>query len=142
MSDNKSGGLLGGILIGTALGTVAGMLAAPRTGKETRHVLKKSADALPELAEDLATSVQFHADRLSATTLNNWEGTLERLREAIAAGQTASRQEWSRQAQDSSTHHDPSQVASQPEHDESSMPTEVATTEAVTASSSTVTSDS
>ena len=99
MSD-KSGGLFSGLLIGTAIGAVVGVLAAPRTGKETRRVLKKSADALPELAEDLATSVQFQADRLSATTLTNWEGTLERLREAIAAGQTASRQEWSRQSPD------------------------------------------
>lgn len=98
MSD-KSGGLLGGILIGTALGAVAGILAAPRAGKETRRVLKKSADALPELAEDLATSVQFQADRLSASTLTNWEGTLERLRDAIAAGQVASHQEWQRQAE-------------------------------------------
>lgn len=98
MSNNKSDGLLSGILIGTALGAVAGILAAPRTGKETRRVLRKSADALPELAEDLATSVQFQADRLSATALGNWEGTLERLREAIAAGQIASQQEWNRQA--------------------------------------------
>ena len=155
MSDNKSGGLLSGILIGTALGTVAGMLAAPRTGKETRHVLKKSADALPELAEDLATSVQFHADRLSATTLNNWEGTLERLREAIAAGQTASRQEWSRQSQspdsatpdsvtpDSATPDGQSQTDAPLEHDDSTIPTEVATTEAISSSSPTVvTSDS
>ena len=98
MSNNKSDGLFSGILIGTALGAVAGILAAPRTGKETRRVLRKSADALPELAEDLATSVQFQADRLSATALGNWEGTLERLREAIAAGQIASQQEWNRQA--------------------------------------------
>ena len=98
MSNNKSDGLLSGLLIGTAIGAVAGILAAPRAGKETRRVLKKSADALPELAEDLATSVQFQADRLSATALGNWEGTLERLREAIAAGQIASQQEWNRQA--------------------------------------------
>ena len=64
MSNNKSDGLLGGMIIGAALGAIAGILAAPRTGKETRHILKKSADALPELAEDLATSIQFHADRL------------------------------------------------------------------------------
>ena len=98
---NKSDGLLGGVLIGAALGAIAGILAAPRTGKETRHILRKSADALPEMAEDLATSIQFQADRLSDTTLHNWDQTLARLREAIAAGQAASRQEWQRQ-QDSS----------------------------------------
>lgn len=122
MSDNKSGGLLSGILIGTALGAVAGVLAAPRTGKETRRVLKKSADALPELAEDLATSIQFQADRLSATSLGNWEGTLERLREAIAAGQIASQQEWKRRTNEASN-----QNGSYPEGAYSTIPTEVAT---------------
>ena len=124
MSDNKSGGLLSGILIGTAFGAVAGILATPRTGKETRRVLKKSADALPELAEDLATSVQFQADRLSATALGNWEGTLERLREAISAGQMASSQEWKRQT--ASVH---SQDIQYSEGAYSTIPTEVATTE-------------
>lgn len=97
MANNKSDGLLGGLVIGAALGAIAGILAAPRTGKETRHILKKSADALPEMAEDLATSIQFQADRLSDTSLKNWEGTLGRLREAISAGRSAGRQEWERQ---------------------------------------------
>ncbi|PLZ45493.1 gas vesicle protein, partial [Fischerella thermalis WC542] len=66
---------------------------APRTGRETRKLLKKSADALPELAEDLSTSVQIQADRLSANALRNWDETLERLREAIAAGIDASQRE-------------------------------------------------
>jgi gas vesicle protein len=48
--------------------------------------LKKSADALPELAEDLSTSVQIQADRLSSSALKNWDETLDRLRDAIASG--------------------------------------------------------
>ncbi|MEO1094810.1 MAG: YtxH domain-containing protein [Cyanobacteria bacterium J06638_28] len=94
MSDNKSGSFLGGVLVGTLVGTVTGLLVAPRTGKETRQFLRKSADALPELVEDLATSLQLQTDRLSETTLRNWEQTLIRLREAIAAGQAASEQEY------------------------------------------------
>ncbi|MEO0886933.1 MAG: YtxH domain-containing protein, partial [Cyanobacteria bacterium J06648_10] len=86
MSDSKSSGLLGGMIIGGALGAIAGILVAPRTGKETRRILKKSADALPELAEDLATSIQFQADRLSEGSLSNWDQTLMRLREAVVAG--------------------------------------------------------
>ena len=131
MSDNKSGGLLSGLLIGTALGAVAGILATPRTGKETRHVLKKSADALPELAEDLATSVQFQADRLSTTALGNWEGTLERLREAISAGQMASSREWKRQtagqSQDMQYQDTQYSEGAYPEGAFSTIPTEVAT---------------
>ncbi len=99
MAGGKSDGLLGGMIIGAAIGAIAGILAAPRAGKDTRRILKKSADALPELAEDLATSIQFQADRLSDSSLNNWEGTLDRLREAVIAGRAAGRQEWARQAE-------------------------------------------
>ena len=82
---------MGGLMIGGAVGTVVGLLMAPRTGKETRKVIRKSADALPELAEDLTTSIQLQADRFSESTLENWEGTLDRLKLAIAAGIETSR---------------------------------------------------
>lgn len=94
MSDKQSGGFVGGVLLGAAMGTVAGLLIAPRTGKETRQILKKSADALPELVEDLSTSIQLQADRLSENALVKWDHTLERLRAAIAAGQIASREKY------------------------------------------------
>lgn len=96
MADNRSGSsglFLGGMVIGAAVGAVAGLLFAPRSGRETRQFLKKSADALPELAEDLTTSVQLQADRFSETTLRNWDGTITRLREAIAAGVDASQRD-------------------------------------------------
>lgn len=70
-----------------------GLLLAPRSGRETRQFLKKSADALPELAEDLSTTVQLQADRLSETALRNWDGTLVRLKQAIAAGVEASQRD-------------------------------------------------
>ena len=91
MSNKRPGLFVGGLLVGSAIGTAIGLLIAPRSGKETRQLLKKSADALPELAEDLSTSVQLQADRLSESALRNWEETLARLKEAIAAGIEASR---------------------------------------------------
>lgn len=90
MSKKSTGSFVGGMLIGTAIGTVIGILAAPRPGRETRQIVKKSAEALPELAEDLSTTVQLQAERMSESALHNWEGTLLRLREAIAAGVRAS----------------------------------------------------
>lgn len=90
MSGNRIGAFLGGLVIGAAAGAIAGLLAAPRTGRETRQLLKKSADALPELAEDLSTTVYLQADRLSETALRNWDDTLVKLREAIVAGVEAS----------------------------------------------------
>ena len=93
MSNNRSGEFIGGLMLGATIGALTGLLIAPRTGRETRQMLKKSANALPELAEDLSTSVQIQADRLSANALKNWDDTLERLREAIAAGIDASQRE-------------------------------------------------
>jgi gas vesicle protein len=96
MADNQSssGGLfIGGLIVGAAVGAVAGLLLAPKTGRETRQLLRKSADALPELAEDLSYSVQFQADRLSGSALRNWDETLGRLREAITAGIEASQRQ-------------------------------------------------
>lgn len=75
------------------MGTLTGILLAPRSGRETRQFLRKSADALPELAEDLSSSVQLQADRLSESALRNWDSTLNRLREAIAAGLEATQRE-------------------------------------------------
>ncbi len=95
MSENRgsSGLFVGGLLVGAVMGAVTGLLVAPRSGRETRQLLKKSADALPELAEDLSSSVQLHADRLSESALRNWDGTLARLKESIAAGIEASQRE-------------------------------------------------
>lgn len=92
MSGKRSGAFMIGVMLGAAAGTVATLLAAPRTGKETRRIIKKTADALPDLAEDLSTTVQMQADRLSEKALRNWDGTLIRLRDAVAAGVEATRQ--------------------------------------------------
>ena len=72
MSNNRSGVFFGGLMLGATIGALTGLLAAPRTGRETRQLLKKSANALPELAEDLSTSVQIQADRLSTSARSNW----------------------------------------------------------------------
>lgn len=101
MSQNESEHFLGGLVAGTAIGTLIGLLLAPRSGQHTRKTLKKSADAVPDLIEDLSTSLQFHTDKLSQTTLQNWEGTLVRLKEALIAGQAASRAEFARTTPDS-----------------------------------------
>ena len=55
--------------------------------------MQKSANALPELAEDLSTSVQIQADRLSSQALKNWDETLKKLKEAIADGVEAAQRE-------------------------------------------------
>jgi gas vesicle protein len=90
MSNKNSGRFFGGLMLGATIGALTGLLVAPRTGRETRQILKKSANALPELAEDLSTSVQIQADRISTQALRNWDDTLDRLKDAIASGIEAS----------------------------------------------------
>ncbi len=89
MSNRQSSGFLGGLLLGTAIGTVVGILTAPKSGRETRLLVKKSAEALPEIVEDLSTSLQMQADRLSITAFKQWDETLDRLRDAVRAGAEA-----------------------------------------------------
>ncbi len=91
-AGKRVGTFFTGIALGSAIGTIVGLLIAPRTGKETRKVLEKSTDALPELAEDLASTLQLQTHRLSHEATQNWEQTIVRLQKAIAAGQEAT--EW------------------------------------------------
>jgi len=86
MSKRETRSFLGGLAVGSAIGTVVGLLVAPRSGKDTRKIVKKSAQALPEVAEDVSSSIKLQADRFSDSTVPNWEGNLTRLKEAIAAG--------------------------------------------------------
>jgi gas vesicle protein len=93
MAKRGISAFIGGIALGSAVGAVVGLLVAPGSGRETRQTLKKSAQALPEMAEDVSNSVQWQANRFSERTLHNWDGTLTRLKSAIAAGIEASRME-------------------------------------------------
>jgi gas vesicle protein len=89
MADNNNK-FIGGILVGTAIGVVVGLLTAPRKGRDTRKILTKTATAVPQMAEDISSSVKFQTDRLTTTVGNNWHDTLDRLSASIAAGIFAS----------------------------------------------------
>ncbi len=90
MADRNNGKFIGGMIVGAAIGAVAGILAAPRKGRDTRKILNKTVSAVPQIAEDIASSVQFQADKLSAATGDKWNDTLDRLSTAISAGIVAS----------------------------------------------------
>ncbi len=89
----RSAAFASGLLLGAAAGAIASLLTAPRTGGETRRLLKQSADTLPDLAEDLSNTVQVSADRVTTSALRNWDSTLLRLKEAIAVGLEVSQRE-------------------------------------------------
>jgi len=94
MSEEKNKtAFIGGLLLGGSIGAIASIFLAPRSGKENRQILKKTAQALPEMAEDLSSTLKINSSRLSASALDVWENTLTRLKVAIAAGLEASEEE-------------------------------------------------
>ncbi len=97
MSRNNAGAFLGGLVIGGVAGLVTGMVLAPRSGQETRRVLRKTAAALPELTTDLSDNLQLQAQRWQGILQTQWQDTWERLQMAINAGLEAGRQEHQRQ---------------------------------------------
>jgi len=42
----KKGKLIKGIIIGGAIGSILGMTIAPKTGKETREIIKKKSNSM------------------------------------------------------------------------------------------------
>ncbi|NET48058.1 MAG: YtxH domain-containing protein [Merismopedia sp. SIO2A8] len=92
-SDKATGAFIGGMLVGVAMGAIAGLLSAPQNGQTTRKRIKDSADALPDLVDDVSTTVQFYAEQLTESSLNRWDQTLLRVRNAITTGLIVSEQE-------------------------------------------------
>jgi len=86
-----AGKFFGGLLLGTAIGAAVGILFAPRSGRETRQAIKNSAKDLPKFADEVGSTVQYQADRLTEQAQRTLDEALIRLQEAIAAGQEASR---------------------------------------------------
>lgn len=93
MSNSRSARFASGVLFGAAIGTVTGLLLAPRTGREARQLVKKSVQALPELAEDLSVSAQIQSERLAAVSARGWVRFQARWQEAIAVGIEAANQQ-------------------------------------------------
>jgi len=89
MAENRTGAFIGGLLLGTAVGTVIGLLLAPRSGRETRRLLKKSAEALPEVAEDVTSSLQYQSEKLFDSAQRSLDEALLRLQQAVAVGREA-----------------------------------------------------
>jgi gas vesicle protein len=89
MAENRTGAFIGGLLLGTAVGTLIGLLLAPRSGRETRRLLKKSAEALPEVAEDVASSLQYQSEKLFDAAQRSLDEALLRLQQAVMVGKEA-----------------------------------------------------
>ena len=53
---------LAGFIVGGAIGAVAGVLLAPRSGEETRKMLKDTADDMARRADETAKQIKVKAD--------------------------------------------------------------------------------
>lgn len=88
--EEKNNAFLLGIVVGSSMATIATLLFSPRNGKENRKIVSKTAQALPEMAQDISSTLQVNSDRLSQSALQKWDNTLNRLKKAIAVGVEAS----------------------------------------------------
>lgn len=88
--SNGAGKFLGGFLVGSAVGALVGLSVTPRSRKQAKRLLRKSAEVLPEIAEGLTANVQYKRDRLTESAQKTMSEALDRLREAISIGQEAS----------------------------------------------------
>jgi gas vesicle protein len=92
MSDEQqNSNFMIGFLIGSSLSTIVALMFHPHTGAQTRKILGKTAQALPQLAQDFSSTLQIHTHNLSLLANKKWQRTLHRLQVAIKAGVEASR---------------------------------------------------
>jgi gas vesicle protein len=94
MSKKRYGALFGGMLVGTVAGAAAGIWLSSRRHQRIRYLTRKSTAALPEIAEDVSTSMQLRANRLSHVVHRRWDSFLGRLQEAVAVGVEVAREEF------------------------------------------------
>ncbi|MGI0482305.1 YtxH domain-containing protein [Geminocystis sp. CENA526] len=88
--EDKNNAFILGIVVGSTIATMATLLFSPRNGKENRKIVSKTAQALPEMAQDISSSLQMNSDRISQSALQKWDNTLNRLKKAVSAGVEAS----------------------------------------------------
>lgn len=94
MSDEqKNSNFIIGFLIGSSISAIATLIFHPRSGKENRQILRKTSQALPQIAEDFSSTLQIHTNNLFFFTNKKWQHTLHRFQVAIKAGVEASRNE-------------------------------------------------
>lgn len=92
MSDEqKNNNFIIGFLIGSSISTITALIFHPRSGAENRQILRKTSQALPQIAEDLSYTLQIHTNNLFRFTNKKWQRTLHRFQVAIKAGFEASR---------------------------------------------------
>ncbi len=90
---NQQNNLIAGLVIGSAIGTLTGLFLATRGNKNTRVIVRKSLEALPELTEDFVSTAQRRGKKWSRLATEKFNQSLTRVQKAIATGIEASKLE-------------------------------------------------
>ncbi len=96
MADDRDGGSLVAFLFGAVLGAGLALLLAPRTGKETRELLKEKSEEFTKRAKESVGESRERAEDFVQKGREFVEEQSERLISAFEAGKEAMREEFAR----------------------------------------------
>ncbi len=96
MADDRDGGSLSAFLFGAVVGAGLALLLAPRTGKETRELLKEKGEEFTKRAKESMGESRERADDFIQKGREFVEAQSERLVSAFEAGKEAMREEFAR----------------------------------------------
>ena len=80
-----------GFLIASSVTSLATIIFHPRNAVETKKILHKTSQALPQIAKDFVSTLQIHSQNISASATGKWQRNLHRLQVAVKAGVEESR---------------------------------------------------
>ena len=96
MADDRDGGALVHFLFGAMVGAALAFLLAPKTGKETRELLKEKGEEFAKRAKEGMGESRERADDFIQKGREFIEAQSERLISAFEAGKEAMREEFAR----------------------------------------------
>ncbi|MBI2878592.1 MAG: YtxH domain-containing protein [Candidatus Rokubacteria bacterium] len=89
-------GYLGWFFLGAIVGAGAALLLSPRTGRETRDILKEKSEEFARRAGEFASEAQVKAGDLFDKSRDLFEEQTQRLISAFEAGRAAMKEEMSK----------------------------------------------
>lgn len=92
-SGGDAAGYLGWFFLGAMLGAAAALLLTPRTGKETREVLRERGGEFAKRAQDYVKDTQVRAGEFFDKGREIFEEQTQRLMAAFEAGKEAMKEE-------------------------------------------------
>jgi len=89
-------GYLGWFFLGAIAGAAAALILSPKTGKETREILKEKSEEFARRAGEFASEAQVKAGDLFDRGRELFEEQTQRLVSAFEAGKAAMKEEMSK----------------------------------------------